>query len=100
MPAVGPPPIGGDENGANQIHIFTWAFAVTSILFVAARLYSRVKLTKNLWWDDYLICASLVRPDTESVKSSELIYARLSLLSSQVCGVYTPIEVMHGTCIT
>lgn len=66
-PALGPPPIGGDEDGANRIHLFTWAFQVVSIIFVTARMYSRIKLTRNLWWDDYLICAAIVRQDTHPV---------------------------------
>lgn len=33
-----------------------------STVFVAARLFVRIKLLKNVGFDDYLITASMVRP--------------------------------------
>ena len=56
-----PPPPGGDYNRAAEVHTFTWVMVIISIIFVLGRMYSRSKLTKNVWWDDWCICAALVR---------------------------------------
>lgn len=61
----GPPPPGGDLNRANEIYAFTWVLEIISFAFVASRMYSRLKLTRNPWWDDWCICfamASLSSP--------------------------------------
>ncbi len=31
------------------------------MVFVAGRMYSRTKLTRNVWWDDWCVCVALVR---------------------------------------
>lgn len=56
-----PLPPDGDMNRAGEVYAFTWIFAISSIIFVIARMYSRTKLTKNVWWDDWCICIALVR---------------------------------------
>ncbi|KAI4096190.1 MAG: hypothetical protein LQ339_007037 [Xanthoria mediterranea] len=55
-----PPPPGGDYNRAAEVYTFTWVMLIISIIFVLGRMYSRSKLTKNVWWDDWCICAALL----------------------------------------
>ncbi|KAL8659357.1 MAG: hypothetical protein Q9226_000477 [Calogaya cf. arnoldii] len=55
-----PAPPGGDFNRAAEVHTFTWVMVSISIIFVVGRMYSRAKLTKNIWWDDWCICAALL----------------------------------------
>ena len=64
MPGSGPPPPGGDQNRAGEVYAFTWTLLLVSLLFVIGRMYSRTKLTRNVWWDDWCICFALVRPPT------------------------------------
>ena len=56
----GPVPQGGDVNRANEIYGFTWSLMIVSLFFVFSRMYSRIKLTRNVWWDDWLICFACV----------------------------------------
>ncbi len=60
--AMHPPPPGGNYNKAGEVYAFTWILAIISVVFVLGRMYSRVKLTRNVWWDDWLICFALVCP--------------------------------------
>ncbi|KAL8895851.1 MAG: hypothetical protein Q9207_007983 [Kuettlingeria erythrocarpa] len=55
-----PAPPGGDYNRAGEMYAFTWIMVIASITIVAARMYSRIKLTKNVWWDDWFICVALL----------------------------------------
>ncbi|KAI4239982.1 MAG: hypothetical protein L6R40_005414 [Gallowayella cf. fulva] len=55
-----PPPSGGDINRAGEVHAFAWIMATISTIFVVARMYSRSKLTKNVWWDDWCMCGALL----------------------------------------
>ncbi|KAL8852448.1 MAG: hypothetical protein Q9221_002678 [Calogaya cf. arnoldii] len=55
-----PAPPGGDFNRAAEVHTFTWVMVSISMVFVVGRMYSRAKLTKNVWWDDWCICAALL----------------------------------------
>ena len=54
-------PPDGDYNRAAEVYTFTWVMVIISFIFVLGRMYSRSKLTKNVWWDDWCICAALVR---------------------------------------
>lgn len=54
------PPAGGDFNRANEVYAFTWAMLTVSVLCVIGRMYTRVKLTRNVWWDDWCICTALI----------------------------------------
>ena len=47
-------------NRASEIHAFTWTLEIAAMTFVIARMYSRIKLTHNVWWDDYIICLAWV----------------------------------------
>lgn len=49
------------SNGAAIITI-VGTFTGLSALFVAARLYVRIKLMRNIGLDDYLIVLAMVRP--------------------------------------
>ncbi|KAL8995730.1 MAG: hypothetical protein Q9169_004588 [Polycauliona sp. 2 TL-2023] len=55
-----PPPPDGDVNRAAEVYTFTWVMVIISIVFVLGRMYSRARLTKNIWWDDWCICISLL----------------------------------------
>ncbi|KAL8910428.1 MAG: hypothetical protein Q9171_004266 [Xanthocarpia ochracea] len=55
-----PPPPDGDSNRAGEVYAFTWILVTISIIFVTGRMYSRRVLTKNIWWDDWCICAALL----------------------------------------
>ncbi|KAL8880743.1 MAG: hypothetical protein Q9192_007953, partial [Flavoplaca navasiana] len=59
MPSLPPPP-GGNLNRAGEVYTFTWVMATISIFFVAGRMYSRARLTKNVWWDDWCIVLALL----------------------------------------
>ena len=61
MSGSDPPPSGGDYNRAGEIYAFTWTLEILSLAFVVGRLYSRIKLTRNVWWDDWCVCFALVR---------------------------------------
>ncbi|KAL8671648.1 MAG: hypothetical protein Q9168_003854 [Polycauliona sp. 1 TL-2023] len=55
-----PPPPGGDMNRAAEVYTFSWIMVIISIIFILARMYSRARLTKNIWWDDWCICTALL----------------------------------------
>ncbi|KAL8871798.1 MAG: hypothetical protein Q9174_002446 [Haloplaca sp. 1 TL-2023] len=55
-----PPPPDGDVDRAAEVYSFTWIMACISVVFVAGRLYSRARLTKNVWWDDWCILVALL----------------------------------------
>lgn len=57
---IGPPPPGGDLNRASEVYAFTWTLISVALIFVVGRMYSRIKLTRNVWWDDWCVCISLV----------------------------------------
>ena len=58
--SLGAPPPGGDMNRANEVFGFTWSLGLISLFLVVSRMYSRIKLTRNVWWDDWLICFAVV----------------------------------------
>ena len=58
--AMGTPPPGGDRNRASEIYAFTWILEIISVILVVGRMYSRIKLTRNVWWDDWCICIAMV----------------------------------------
>lgn len=70
---MGSPPPGGDYNRASQVYAFTWTLAILSIIFVTGRMYSRVKLTRSVWWDDRCVCIALVSHDTRKQARAKLI---------------------------
>ena len=48
-------PAGGDENRTSVLLGVTWSFTTVSLIFVALRIYSRVRHLNRLWWDDLFI---------------------------------------------
>ena len=39
----------------------SWSLTVVSSLFLALRLYCKVRTRRNLWWDDAILIAGWVR---------------------------------------
>lgn len=56
-------PPGGDRNRATELNAVAWTWFSLSTVFVAARVYSRLKLTRNFWYNDHFIVLSWVRID-------------------------------------
>lgn len=54
------PPVGGNENRAIELITVSWSLCVISVVLVGLRLYSRIRITRNLWWDDYFIIVTAV----------------------------------------
>ena len=70
------------SNGPGIIAV-VGTFTGISALFVAARLYVRIKLMRNLGSDDYLIVLAMVRlPRTKA-----RLWASSLLTSNQICGI-------------
>lgn len=59
MSTLAAPP-GGDRNRATELNAFAWTWFSLSTVFVAGRVYSRLALTRNLWFDDYFIVLTWV----------------------------------------
>ena len=101
MPGLGPPPPGGDIDRASEVHAFTWTLESVALICVAARMYSRVKLTRNLWWDDWCICMAVVGIlHVFSAISDAAGTSRHLISPSQSCGASMPAKVMRDICIT
>ena len=56
-----PPPPDGNHNRAHELLIVTWLWCALSLIAVALRLYSRIRITQNLWWDDWVIFFTMAR---------------------------------------
>lgn len=50
----------GDQNRATELIAVTWVWCSLSLMAICLRLYSRVRITKNLWWDDWVIFFTMV----------------------------------------
>ncbi len=66
--ASGPPPPGGDRDRNAVLTGVSWALASLAITFVTLRIYCRVFITRNMWWDDWAIILTMVssRPSCAS----------------------------------
>ena len=53
-------PPDGDTNRANELNAVAWTWIALSSVIVALRFYTRIRLTKNLSWDDWFILITLV----------------------------------------
>lgn len=53
-------PQGGDHDRASELNAYAWIGLSLSTLFVAARVYSRLRLTRNFWYDDFSIVVTWV----------------------------------------
>ena len=49
-----------DQNRATELVVVTWVWCSLSLMAVGLRLYSRVRITRNLWWDDWIIFFTMV----------------------------------------
>lgn len=54
-------PPGGDHDRATELNAFAWTWFSLSTAFVAARVYSRLALTRNFWYDDFFIVLTWVQ---------------------------------------
>lgn len=54
------PALPPNHNRAGEVYAFTWILEILSLTFVVGRMYSRIKLTRNVWWDDWCVCIALV----------------------------------------
>ena len=59
MPELSFPP-DGDRNRAVELNAFAWTWFSLSTVIVVARIYSRLVLTRNFWYDDFLIVLTWV----------------------------------------
>jgi hypothetical protein len=59
MPSPAVAPI-ADASRAPAMIAFTTSFLVLAIISYAARMYCRVRLLRNVWWDDYIISVAMV----------------------------------------
>ena len=56
----GPAPLDGDVNRNTVLTCLSWALASLALTFVTLRIYCRVFITRNMWWDDWAIILTLV----------------------------------------
>lgn len=45
----------GNQDRGPTLDALSWSLAVVSLISCTARIYGRVKLTRNIWWDDWFI---------------------------------------------
>lgn len=55
-----PEPPDGDQNRATELVIICWTEFIIVFALVAARFYSRIRITRNIGWDDWWILITLV----------------------------------------
>ena len=53
-------PHDGDHDRGTELITVAWVECSVAIIFVALRFYSRIRLTRNVWWDDWFIAITLV----------------------------------------
>ena len=59
-------PSGGDQDRAIELNAFAWTLFSLSTVAVAARLYSRLTITRNFWYDDFSIVVTWVRKQSKN----------------------------------
>ena len=64
-----PEPPDGDRNRAPELIIICWLEFIIGFAFVTARFYSRIRITRNVGWDDWWILITLVTCYTETGKA-------------------------------
>ncbi len=70
---IGMPPPGGDKNYGGALIGINWAVFAPANIFVALRIYTRLKISHNLGWDDGMIVLAQVRPASECFISDKKI---------------------------
>lgn len=61
MPNETPKPIDGDMSRATMLNSYTWILCSFTLVIFGMRMYTRARLTRNLWWDDWFIAIAVVR---------------------------------------
>ena len=56
----GPPPPDGDVDRNSLLMGVSSTLTAIALLFVVTRVYSRVFITRSMWWDDWAIIATMV----------------------------------------
>ena len=56
----GPAPLDGDVNRNTVLTGVSWALASLALTIVTLRIYCRVFITRNMWWDDWAMILTLV----------------------------------------
>lgn len=71
-------PPGGDQNRATELNAISWTLFSFSTVFVAARVYSRLILTRNFWYDDFFIVLTWVQNQPHNtLRQARLTFYRL-----------------------
>ena len=62
-----PEPAHGDYDRSGELDALAWTWVILAGIFVSMRIYSRLRLTRNMWWDDYVMMLTMVcrRPSLE-----------------------------------
>jgi len=55
------PPPGGDRSQGWALLSVCWSFVAAAVVTTLLRIWVRVRLTRNLGWDDYTMMAAIVR---------------------------------------
>lgn len=64
------PPPDGDVDRGDILKGVSWALAIIALCFVSLRIYCRTLITRNVWWDDWMIILTMVRQSASSTQSS------------------------------
>lgn len=54
------PPSGGDQNQGPRILIVEWVLTAVALIVVGARIFGRIRITRNLGLDDLWIIIAMV----------------------------------------
>ncbi|MDI1486614.1 MAG: hypothetical protein OHK93_005846 [Ramalina farinacea] len=54
------PPPNGDVDRGDILKGVSWALAIIAICFVSLRVYCRTLITRNMWWDDWMIVLTMI----------------------------------------
>ena len=81
-------PLDGDRNRAGELDAIAWSWCAVSIVVVGAKLYSRIRITRNMWWDDWFIVITMVPSLNKDAEQhhTERFVNRSSQLASQALG--------------
>ncbi|MCJ1458983.1 hypothetical protein MMC28_009360 [Mycoblastus sanguinarius] len=75
------PPAGGDRDMGSTINAVNWTFTMVALAAVCARLFGRIKLSRNLGWDDFWIMVSMVRPSVLAASLLSILYTAMATAS-------------------
>ena len=66
-------PLDGDVNRNTELTGLSWTLASLALVFVTLRIYSRVFITRNMWWDDWAIILTLVSSGSSHASGYKLL---------------------------